>query len=148
MLSVLATAIFSGRQIVTGLISFFSTPLGQVVAIAGALVMTAIGTDVHARVRDHAVCEQRITLNNSAWQKRERDAAAAYEDSRVTRDREIGDQVRAGVDRQLLDQKARVAALDGEVAKYAKEHPNASPACRVSDDLVRRRDGLLGRSKK
>src|SRR4051812_13385225 len=66
-----AWTIFGGRQLLVGLFKFFATPLGHVVAVAGALVLTAVASDVHARIRDHAVCNQRVGALNSAWQQRE-----------------------------------------------------------------------------
>ena len=135
----LAWTIFGGRQFLLG-----ATPLGQIVAVAGALVLTAVTTDVHARIRDRAVCNGRIEANNVAWQERELQAKAAYDQARAKRDQDID----AALEKRVTEKAGSIQQLAERLALQVKVHEATAPTCRVSPGLIDRRDRLLGRAKK
>jgi predicted Holliday junction resolvase-like endonuclease len=141
-----AWAIFGGRQMVVGIFKFLTTPLGQVVAVAAALLVTAVATDVHARIRDRAVCNQRVDALNGAWQERELQAKATYDQARSTRDQSITEAVEKRAAAQTNSIQEIADRLGLQVKAYEASTPH-NPACRVTPRLVDQRKRMLDRKK-
>lgn len=147
MLTSVAMAVFGGRQIIVGIIKFLSTPLGQIVAVIGALVLTAVVTDAHARIRDHRVCNARVERLNGEWQQRELQAKAAYDQARNARDQQVGNAVKLMVAGEIKNLSELNDRLQLQVKAHEASTP-ATPQCRVSPGLVDRRNRMLGDRKK
>jgi hypothetical protein len=111
-----------------------------------ALAAGLIAGEMHALHGAEEACQARLDANNEAWQERQREAKRAHDLGRVRRDSEIGADTRSNVDALIASLNAKNATLQSQVKADAAERPKA-PACRVSDDLVRRRDRLLGKPK-
>jgi hypothetical protein len=133
--------------ILKAIFEFFKTPVGQFVGIALLIAGAYVGGKVVEHHKLTVKHKAEIVALNAAWQDREKKAAAAYEQSRVTRDFTIATDFTTAVDGQLATLKSLTDTLNLKVKAYETEHPKAAPQCRVTGDLVRRRDGMLNQRK-